>query len=85
MLYGDHGSKEREWVGTIVNGGVGGDVNVGWRGWLRVEREEVCGFGWGISVEEALGDRERRRSVVEGKGWKGICDGLGGEFEFSGG
>lgn len=79
MLYGEHGSKGREWVGTIVNGGLGGDVNLGWRGWLRIEREEVGTFGRGISVEEAVGDRER---IVDGKGWKALCDGLGGEFRF---
>lgn len=82
MLDGDHGSKEREWVGTIVNGGVGGDINVGWRGWLRVEREEVGSFGWGVSVEEEVGKRERGSEVVDAKGWKGVCDGLGGEFGF---
>jgi hypothetical protein len=82
MLYGDHGSKGREWVGTVVNGGLGGDINVGWRGWLRVEREEVGAFGWGISVEEAMDDREKRWEVVDGKGWKSVCDGLGGEFGF---
>ena len=82
MLYGDHGSKSREWSGTVVVGGIGGDVNVGWRGWLRVEKEEVSGFEWGVSVEEAIGDRERRTEVLEGKGWKGICEGLGGEISF---
>jgi hypothetical protein len=82
MLYGEHGSKGKEWVGTIVNGGVGGDINVGWRGWLRVEREEVESFGWGVSVEEAVGDRERRMQAVDDKGWKGVYDGLGGEFRF---
>ena len=83
MWYGDHGSKSREWVGTIVNGGTGGDINLGWRGWLRVEREEVGNFGWGISVEEAIGDREKRWEVVNAKGWKSSCDGLGKELVFS--
>jgi len=82
MLYGDHGSKGREWFGTIVVGGMGGDVNVGWRGWSRVEREEVGGFGWGVSVEEAVGERERRREAVDGKGWRAVCEELGGEFTF---
>ena len=82
MLHGDHGSKGREWVGTVVCGGGGGDVNLGWRGWLKVGRGEVGGFSWGVSVEEALGDREGRRKIVDGKGWRGICDGLGGEFGF---
>lgn len=82
MLYGEHGSKGKEWVGTIVNGGIGGDINVGWRGWLRVEREEIERFRWSVSVEEAFGDRERRSEVVEQRVWKGISDGLGGEFTF---
>ncbi|KAH6712840.1 hypothetical protein BKA61DRAFT_484704 [Leptodontidium sp. MPI-SDFR-AT-0119] len=70
MLYGEHKSHAREWLGTIVNGGVGGDINLGWRGWLRVEREEVGGFGEGVSVEEAWGERERRGEVVDARGWR---------------
>ncbi|KAH8818320.1 hypothetical protein F5882DRAFT_280136 [Hyaloscypha sp. PMI_1271] len=74
MLWGKHGSKGREWMSTFVLGGVGGDVMVGWRGWLGVERESVGTFGEGISVEEAWGERERRQEVVDGKGWRGICE-----------
>jgi len=74
MLFGDHGSKRREWLSTIVTGGVGGDIMVGWRGWLVVEREEVGGFGEGISVVEAWGDRDRRQEVVDDKRWKGVCE-----------
>ncbi|KAJ5054073.1 uncharacterized protein L3040_000357 [Drepanopeziza brunnea f. sp. 'multigermtubi'] len=70
MLYGEHTSQGREWVGTIVNGGVGGDINLGWRGWLRVDRQEVGGFAEAVSVEEVWGDRDRRQEVVDGKGWK---------------
>ncbi len=70
MLYADHRSKGREWLGTIVNGGLGGDVVLGWRGWLRVEREHVGGFGEGVSIEEVWGERGRRDEVVEGKGWR---------------
>ncbi|KAI1655430.1 hypothetical protein F4813DRAFT_366952, partial [Daldinia decipiens] len=74
MLYGAHGSRAREWWGTVVIGGgsgasVKGDVNAGWKGWLRVEREEVAGFPVGISVEEALRDRNKRQEVVEDAGW----------------
>ena len=83
MVYGEHGSKGREWFGSIVIGGTGGDVNVGWRGWLRVEREEVGVFERGVSVVEAVGDRERRREVVDGKGWRVVCDDSGGEFRFN--
>ncbi|RYP00957.1 hypothetical protein DL764_006340 [Monosporascus ibericus] len=59
-------------------GGGGGDVLVttGWRGWLRVEREDVPGFGMGglgggrvLSVEEALRERGRWDEAVERAGW----------------
>ncbi|KAI0880688.1 uncharacterized protein GGS22DRAFT_193065 [Annulohypoxylon maeteangense] len=78
MLYGNHGSRAREWWGTVVIGGgsgagggmsVKGDVNAGWKGWLRVEREEVSGFPAGVSVEEALHDRGKRQEVVDAAGW----------------
>ncbi|KAI8964281.1 hypothetical protein F5Y11DRAFT_101271 [Daldinia sp. FL1419] len=78
MLYGAHGSRAREWWGTVVmSGGSGvgggasvkGDVNAGWKGWLRVEREEVAGFPAGIGAEEALRDRDKRQEVVEDAGW----------------
>ncbi|KAL8349966.1 hypothetical protein RB598_005346 [Gaeumannomyces tritici] len=45
------------------------DVAAGPRGWLRVERAEVGGFGTFSSVEDALRDRERRRRVVDAAGW----------------
>ncbi|KAI6359785.1 hypothetical protein MCOR25_006957 [Pyricularia grisea] len=88
LVYGRHGSGEREWWGTVVVGGAVGaaaaaagdgedgvasaavDVVAGPRGWLRVEREDVPGFGLGVSVEEALLERERRRRAVEEAGWK---------------
>ncbi|KAI0842351.1 hypothetical protein F5Y06DRAFT_292275 [Hypoxylon sp. FL0890] len=79
MLYGEHGSRAREWWGTVVIGGgsgtgsdgtsVKGDVNAGWKGWLRVEREGVPGFPAGVSVEEALRDRDKRQEVVDAAGW----------------
>lgn len=77
MVYGSHGSRAREWWGTVVigagagggGGGIKGDVNAGWKGWLRVEREEVAGFAAGTSIEEALRDREKRQDVVDGAGW----------------
>ncbi|KAI1428694.1 hypothetical protein F5Y12DRAFT_683615 [Xylaria sp. FL1777] len=69
MVYGDHSSRGREWWGTVVVGGTGGDINAGWKGWLRVEREGVAGFAVGMSVEEALRERDRRREVVEKAGW----------------
>ncbi|KAI0109307.1 hypothetical protein F4776DRAFT_643256 [Hypoxylon sp. NC0597] len=78
MLYGAHGSRAREWWGTVVIGGgsgtggsagAKGDVNAGWKGWLRVEREEVPGFPTGVSVEEALRDRDKRQEAVDSAGW----------------
>ncbi|KAJ2903218.1 hypothetical protein MKZ38_010254 [Zalerion maritima] len=67
MLYGNHGSKGREWWGTIViGGGVGdGDISCGWRGWLRVEGERVEPFQEGISVQEALQLRKERHAQVD--------------------
>jgi hypothetical protein len=89
MLYGDHGSRAREWWGVIVvgeiAGGSGGNtadhaVNVvaGWKGWLRVGREEVGAFGPGTSVQEALRDRQIRQQAVDEKGWtaKSVWGGL---------
>ncbi|KAL2071308.1 hypothetical protein VTL71DRAFT_12543 [Oculimacula yallundae] len=70
MLYGDHKSHGKEWLGVIVSGGVGGDINLGWRGWLRVERENVPAFGEGVSVEEVWGERGRRGDVVSERGWR---------------
>ncbi|KAI3342556.1 hypothetical protein F4824DRAFT_208942 [Ustulina deusta] len=69
MVYGDHASRGRAWWGTVVVGGTGGDVNAGWKGWLRIEREGVAGFAAGISVEEALRERGRRHEVVQKAGW----------------
>ncbi|KAI8952606.1 hypothetical protein F4801DRAFT_540666 [Xylaria longipes] len=69
MLYGDHDSRGREWWGTVVIGGAGGHVNAGWKGWLRVDRGGVPGFQVGISVEEALRDRDRRQAAVDKAGW----------------
>jgi hypothetical protein len=71
-------------VGICINGstGLGGDVMVGWRGWLRVESviEEVPKFGIGISVEEAMRDREQRQMAVNEKGWKAVSE--GGDFRW---
>lgn len=81
MLWGEHESKGREWLGTVVNGGVGGDIMVGWRGWLRVEREETVGFAPGMSAEEALGESEARQEFVNSRGWRAVSD--LGEFSWS--
>ncbi|OBS28875.1 hypothetical protein FPOA_02810 [Fusarium poae] len=72
LLYGDvaRASAGREWWGTIVVGGLGsGDISANWKGWLRVDREGVRGFGLGISAEEALDQKEQRQDVVDMAGW----------------
>jgi hypothetical protein len=72
ILWGDHGSKDREWMATIVHAGVGGDIMTGWRGWLKVERERVQGFEAGISVEEALIEREMGQENGIPRGWRAV-------------
>jgi hypothetical protein len=100
MLYGDHGSRAREWWGTIVIGGPviapppaasvpasgrsfrgpSADVTAGWKGWLRVDREDVPGYSVGVSAAEAIVDREKRQDIVEKAPWKATCQ--WGEFTF---
>ncbi|KAI1360239.1 hypothetical protein F5Y08DRAFT_53659 [Xylaria arbuscula] len=84
MVYGDHASRGRRWWGTVVIGGSGGggDVNAGWKGWCRGERESVSGFALGISLEEALRERRRRHEVVERAGW--VVGSPWGEYGFGG-
>ncbi|KAF5234816.1 hypothetical protein FAUST_7440 [Fusarium austroamericanum] len=72
LLYSDvaHASAGREWWGTIVVGSPGsGDISTSWKGWLRVDRENVRGFALGISAEEALDQKEKRQGVVDTAGW----------------
>ncbi|KAK3903594.1 hypothetical protein C8A05DRAFT_43199 [Staphylotrichum tortipilum] len=84
MLYGAHASRGREWWGTVVIGGgtepaggvgAGGAAQVAvtadWRGWMRVERVWVRGFGE-VGVEEALEGREGREREVEQGRWVGV-------------
>ncbi|KAK8068994.1 hypothetical protein PG994_005610 [Apiospora phragmitis] len=84
MLYAPHASRNRAWWGSVVVGGTGGfgpavdargarlvaDVVASWKGWLHVQRQEVPGFVVGMSVEEALGERERRAELVKNRGWE---------------
>jgi hypothetical protein len=76
LMGGEHGSMGKECVGIVVNGAQGGNVMVGWRGWLRVEseRNDVPRFGMGISVEEAMREREQRQLAVESKGWRAVSE-----------
>jgi hypothetical protein len=43
---------------------------------LRVEseREDVSRFGMGVSVEEAMKEREQRHLAVESKGWRALSN-----------
>jgi hypothetical protein len=72
MLWGNHGSKGREWMATIVNGGVGGDIMTGWKGWLRIERDRMDSFVAGISAEEALIEKEISQKHVSPRGWRAV-------------
>lgn len=81
MIYSRHASMAREWWGTIVIGGGSptalgpgnADVTTGWKGWLRVDREEVRGFPVGMSVEEALMDRDQRQRAADAAGFTATC------------
>lgn len=88
MVYSRHASSAREWWGTIVIGGgspailgsANADVTTGWRGWLRVDHEEIRGFEVGESIEEALAERDRRQRKVDEAGWTANC--VWGGFHF---
>ncbi|KAK3987269.1 hypothetical protein QBC44DRAFT_127342 [Cladorrhinum sp. PSN332] len=93
MLYGNHGSREREWWGTVVigtgpslgpgrsRGAYPGHVAViaGRTGWMRVDRVEVQVF-CGKGVEQALRERDSRQAAVEAARW--VASSAWGEFVF---
>lgn len=98
MLYGDHGSRAREWWGIIVIGGpvMNGatqhssgqgprhltvDVTAGWKGWMRVDRQDVPGYPVGASAAEALENRHKRQIVVDEALWMATCH--WGDFTFA--
>ncbi|RGP78759.1 hypothetical protein FLONG3_3123 [Fusarium longipes] len=86
LLYGDvaHTSSGREWWGTIIVGGqTPGDISTGWKGWLRVDRENVRGFALGISAEEALHQKKQRQDIVDAAGW--VATSQWGGFSFKDG
>lgn len=63
-------SAPRRWWGTILVGSLGPcDIAAGWKGWLRVDREEVQGFPLGFSIEKALDRRDARQEALDGAGW----------------
>lgn len=88
MIYSRHASVAREWWGTIVIGGGSptalgpghADVTTGWKGWLRVDRDEVRGFPAGMSVEEALIERSQRQRAADATGFTASC--VWGSFIF---
>jgi hypothetical protein len=87
MLYGEHNSKGRKWVGTIVIGEKGGgkgdvwfEAAAGWRGWCKVEREEVGAFPVGVCPSDVVEERGRRQEVLDGKGWRVSSE--AGEYTF---
>lgn len=88
IVYSRHASVAREWWGTIVIGGGGpttlgpghADVTTGWKGWLRVDREEVRGFPLGMSAEEALVERDQRQRAADASGYTATC--AWGSFNF---
>lgn len=81
IVYTRHASIAREWWGTIVIGGGSptalgtghADVTTGWKGWLRVDREEVRGFPLGMSAEEALVERDQRQRATDASGYAATC------------
>lgn len=89
MIYNRHASVAREWWGTIVIGGgsptalgsSNADVTTGWKGWLRVNRDEVRGFPVGTSLEEALRERDQRQRAVDAAAYSASC--AWGSFTFS--
>lgn len=90
MIYAKHASSAREWWGTIIIGGgslatfgaASFDVTTAWKGWLRVDRDEIRGFPLGMSIEESLADRDQRQRAVEDAGYKATCQ--WGSFTFGG-
>ncbi|KAJ3498290.1 hypothetical protein NLG97_g1241 [Lecanicillium saksenae] len=73
LVYDEEAKKSanRELWGTIVIGRPGGgDVSAGWKGWLRVDREEVPPFPPDITLDEALQQREERQRAVDAAGWQ---------------
>ncbi|KAM0333986.1 hypothetical protein ACHAQA_001006 [Verticillium albo-atrum] len=87
MLYGRHDSRNREWWGTILIGAPLSaaaapapgrlsrniQLTASWRGWMRVDREDVRGFALGACAGEALGDREKRQDAVDAAPWTASC------------
>lgn len=88
MVYSKHASVAREWWGTIVIGGGSptalgpgrADVTTGWKGWLRVGRDDVQGFPLGMSAEEALADRHQRQRAADASRYAATC--AWGTFHF---
>lgn len=91
MVYGTHGSREREWWGTVLVGSVlssgsmgdiPADVKAGWKGWMRVDREETPPLRHRRSVDEVMADGDRQFMISDRLGWVAKCP--WGEFRFGG-
>ena len=85
MLYGEHGSRDREWWGIVAIGGTGpiSDVAMAttWKGWLRVDREELSPPGLAARTGEALtATEETRHAPSEAVSW--VASSLWGGFSF---
>ncbi|RKF62813.1 hypothetical protein OnM2_030004 [Erysiphe neolycopersici] len=87
MLFQEHASHNKVWVGTIIIGAEKiGDwngmekvlVSCGRNGWMNVARDEPKAFAVGISVDEAW-----KISIDEGRNvrWKAWCE--EGEYKWS--
>lgn len=90
MIYAKHASSVREWWGTIIIGGgspitfgAGNvDVTTSWKGWLRIDRDEIQGFPLGTCIEEAITERNQRQRAVDNAGYTATCQ--WGRFTFGG-
>ncbi|RKF61550.1 hypothetical protein GcC1_155004 [Golovinomyces cichoracearum] len=78
MLFGNHASHGKEWVGTIIIGAEGtGEwngpervlVSSAWNGWLNVARDEPKKYAPGTSVEEAWNQVLNANTCVSWKAW----------------
>jgi hypothetical protein len=73
---GEHGSMSRTLAAVIVCGADGGDITVGWRGWLHAESgvDEIGRFRTSLSAEEAMGERDQRQAAIDSKQLKATSD-----------
>jgi len=86
MLYGAHGSRDREYWGVVVVGGAAASPDVAmattWKGWLRVDREELLPSEAAIPAGDVLAAAagEARRGTEGPVYW--VANSLWGGFRF---